>query len=445
MSNPELPPGALNRRRFLALNSAAVAALVTNAGAAARKPATKRPIEEAFDDAMISFMNERGVPGGALAVAVERRLVYASGFGWANREARQRVEPDSLFRIASISKPFTAVTVMRLIEHGRLTLETRVLPLLQVEPFLPGGRKPDAFLEKITVRHLLQHTAGWDREKTFDPMFRSRWIAARLKVPSPPGTADIIRFMFGRPLDFEPGTRHAYSNFGYCVLGRVIERITGCDYEAFVRDEVLRPIGARRMRIGASLPEKRSVGEVRYYVPDDARGESVFGEHPLKVPVPDGAFCLETMDAHGGWIASAIDLVRFATALDPSRPTPLLKKETLEQMLAPPPAPVARRTDGTLQDWWYACGWAVRPIRDGAVSSWHDGSLPGTYTTLVRRWDGITWAALFNQRSNEKKLPDDAIHAALHCAADSVKEWPREDLFEKIEQDEKRAGAVIYE
>ena len=409
----------------------ALASLATGVRAAGRKPAGKMPIEEAFDDAMTTFMSARGVPGGALAVAVGGRLAFVSGYGFADRAARRAVEPDSLFRIASISKPVTAVAVLRLVEQGRLSLDDRVAPLLQVEPFLPGGRKPDPFLDKITVRHLLQHTGGWDREKTFDPMFRSRWIADRLGVASPPGTGDIVRFMFGRPLDFEPGTRYAYSNFGYCVLGRVIERVTGLGYEAFVREQILARTDVRRMQIGVSLPERRAPGEVRYYTPDNEQAESVFGAHPAKVPVPDGGFCLETMDAHGGWLASARDLVRFATALEPDRSGALLKAETIRTMLAPPPAPVSRRVDGSLQDSWYACGWSVRPVRTGGVSSWHNGSLPGTFTLLVRRADGVTWAALFNQRSLDKKLPDNAIDAALHRAADSVQEWPREDLFNR--------------
>ncbi len=431
MSRPEILSPPLTRRQFLTLGSLAVASLSTGARAAGRKPAAKLPLDEAFDDAMTTFMSARGVPGGALAVAVGGRLAFVSGYGFADRAARRAVEPDSLFRIASVSKPITAVAVLRLVEQGRLSLDSRVAPLLQVDPFVSGGRKPDPFLDKITVRHLLQHTGGWDREKTFDPMFRSRWIAGRLGVTSPPGTGDIVRFMFGRPLDFEPGTRYAYSNFGYGVLGRVIERATGRGYEAFVRDEILAPIGVRHMQIGASLPEKRAVGEVRYYTPDNEQAESVFGAPPAKVPLPDGGFCLETMDAHGGWIASATDLVRIATALEPGRPGALLKAETIRTMLAPPPAPAARRTDGTLQDWWYGCGWSVRPVRAGGVSSWHNGSLPGTFTLLVRRADGVTWAALFNQRSLDKKLPDDAIDAALHRAVDSVQEWPREDLFKE--------------
>ena len=99
-------------------------------------------------------------------------------------------------------------------------------------------------------------------------------------------------------------------------------------------------------------------------------------------------------------------------------------------MYAPPAPPASRRTDGTVESSFYGCGWMVRPVGTaGRANYWHSGSLPGTNTLLVRRHDGLSWAVLFNQRSEDKKLPDGAIDAALHRAADSVRVWPEQDLF----------------
>ena len=96
------------------------------------------------------------------------------------------------------------------------------------------------------------------------------------------------------------------------------------------------------------------------------------------------------MDAHGGWIGSVIDLARFVAALDDFKQSPLLKEESLRLMIAPPPPPVARKSDGSLTPTYYACGWMIRPVGpSGAVNFWHAGSLPGTYSLLVRRADGI--------------------------------------------------------
>jgi N-acyl-D-amino-acid deacylase len=375
-------------------------------------------------------MAARRIPGGALAVVKDRRLVYARGYGWADREKQLAASPHSLFRIASISKPITAVAVLKLVEQGKLELDARAFDLVRMEPVPDAGKKPDPRLERITVRQLLQHTGGWDRNQSFDPMFRPKLIARTVGVPPPAGPEAVIRYMRGQPLDFDPGSRYAYSNFGYCVLGRVIEVLSGQSYERFVQEQILAPIGIRNMRIGASLDGRQAPGEVRYYTTDHSEGESVFPNTPAKVPWPYGGFHLEAMDAHGGWIASAVDLARFAAALDQPEQSPLLGPAAFRIMYAPPAAPVSRQDDGALEDRYYACGWMVRTVRTADKANyWHTGSLPGTATLLVRRWDGLSWAALFNQRSEDKKLPDSAIDAALHRAADSIAEWPERNLF----------------
>jgi N-acyl-D-amino-acid deacylase len=318
---------------------------------------------------------------------------------------------------------------MKLVEQGRLDFDARAFDIVRLPPVLTKRKRPDPQLKRVTVRQLLQHTGGWDREKSFDPMFRPLVIAETVGVTPPAHPEAVIRYMMGHPLDFAPGARYAYSNFDYCVLGRIIETITGAPYEQYVQKHVLAPIGIKRMRVGASLLRKRAQGEVRYYTPHDS--DSVFPERKGKVPAPYGSFHLEAMDAHGGWIASAVDLARFAAAFHDPQRCPLLKPETIETMHAPPPAPAWRSDDGTLKDAYYACGWMVRPVKDGKANYWHAGSLPGTATLLVRRWDGLSWAVLFNQRSTDPDLPDNAIDPAMHRAADAVKRWTREDLFSR--------------
>lgn len=390
--------------------------------------AVKISVAEAFDREVEAFMQARRIPGGALAVVKDRRLVYARGYGWANREKQVPARPDSLFRIASISKPITAVAVLKLVEQGRLNLEARAFSILKADPAWPAESKRDPRLAQVTVRQLLQHTGGWDRDKSFDPMFRSRQIARAVGEPMPASASAIIRYMMGRRLDFDPGSRYAYSNFGYCVLGRVIEALTGDTYESFVKREVLAPVSVQRARLGTTLMPVE--GEARYYLAKDEPGDSVFLGTPKKVPWPYGGFCLEAMDAHGGWIASVIDLARFAAALDDPERSPLLKPETLRTMLAPPPAPASRGSDGSLEPPWYGCGWSVRPSgSSNAVNFWHNGSLPGTYGLLVCRHDHLIWALLFNQRSEDAKIPDGAIDPAMHRAAAQVTEWPARDGF----------------
>ena len=376
-------------------------------------------------------MSAHKIPGGALAVVKNRQLVHARGYGWADREKKIPATQDSLFRIASLSKPITAVAILKLAEAGGLKLDARAFDLLRVDPVVEPGQKPDPRLEQITVRQILQHTGGWDRDKSFDPMFRPKLIARKVGVPAPASAEAVIRYMLGQPLDFDPGARYAYSNFGYCALGRVIEKISGQPYGKFVQEKILAPIGIRKMRLGKSLDGQQAPGEVRYYELDDSRTDSVFPNPPPQVPMPYGGFHLEAMDAHGGWIASAVDLARFAAALDDPEHSPLLKPDSIRTMYAPPAPPASRKADGTLEDFYYGCGWMIRPVgKRGEANYWHSGSLPGTATLLVRRRDGWSWAALFNQRSEDKKLPDTAIDAALHRAADSVADWPMQNLFD---------------
>jgi len=383
-----------------------------------------------FDREVEAFMQARKVPGGALAVVKDRRLVYARGYGWADREAKEPARPDSLFRIASISKPITAVTVLKLAEAGKLDLDRPAFDIVRLDPFKSSGIQFDSRLQQITVRQLLHHTGGWDRDQSYDPMFMAIEIANALKVPPPAGPREVIRFMLGHRLDFDPGTRYAYSNFGYCVLGRVIEAVAGQAYDEHVRRETLAPIGIHRMRIGASLFAKRGSDEVRYYTTDDAKGRSVFPGTASKVPWPYGGFHLEAMDAHGGWLASAVALARFASALDNVEHSPLLAAAGMRTMYEPPPPPVCRDDKGALLATFYGCGWSVRPVgQAGKANYWHSGSLPGTASLLVRRWDGLSWAVLFNQRSEDSKLPDMAIDLAMHRAAAEVAHWPDFDLF----------------
>ncbi len=385
---------------------------------------------QSFDDEVEKFMKPRGVPGATLAVTRNGKLVYAKGYGWADVEKKESVQPESLFRIASISKPITGVAVLKLVEQGRIKLDDLAIDWLEKFFRFPLSPK-DKRWKKITIHQLLHHTGGWDRDTSFDPMFRSVAIAKEMRTRQPADAAAVIRYMLKQPLQFDPGQKYAYSNLGYCILGRIIEVASGVSYERFVQENIFAVMGIKRMRLGKTRIQDRADGEVRYYMPDAGKGKSVFELNERLVPWPYGAFNLEAMDAHGGWISSAVDLVRFGAALEPIEKNKVLPKELSQQLYAPPVAPVSRDADGRLKDYFYGCGWLVRPVRGGGANFWHGGSLPGTYTLLVRRHDGLCWAMLFNMRNGKRGLSDGAIDSALHRAANAVKKWPEVDLFSK--------------
>lgn len=385
------------------------------------------PEMAAFDRIVTELMRRHQVPGGALAVAKDGRLLLARGYGLADVENKRAVRPDDLFRIASISKPITAAAALVLVERGRLELDAKVAELLDTK--LPDGRTPhgeimDPRLRQVTVRQLLHHTGGFDRTKSFDPMLGPPQIVEALGSPADP--AAIVRFMFARPLDFDPGARHAYSNFGYCLLGRVIERVTGRSYEGSVRRLVLRPAGIRRMRLGRTRAQHRAEAEVRYYPPPGAETvASVFPDVKQPVPSPYGRFYIEAMDAHGGWIASAVDLVRFAASVDGSRRPGLLQPETVKLIESRPAEPISQDEPA-----YYGLGWMIRPVGDKA-NWWHAGGLPGTRTLLVRTHHGLCWAAVLNSRPSPGRRLPGRLDRGLWQAAGEVKKWPRHDLFDR--------------
>jgi len=383
-----------------------------------------------FDQMMRNFVRKNEIPGAALAVAQDGRLIYARGFGWADRENKKLVQPSSLFRIASISKPITAVAILRLVDQGKLKLDDKAFALLPHKPHLRKDAKADPRLKQITIRHLLQHRGGWDRAQSMDAMFQPVRFARALGKGPPASADDVIRFMRGWPLDFDPGARYAYSNFGYNVLGRIIEKSTGKSYEEYVRAEILKPIGITAMRIGKTLPVGRAKDEVRYYVHGNRTGVSVMASNfGKRVPRPYGTWHLEAMDSHGAWIASVIDLVRFGSAVETFQKSKILSPKSIAAMTQRPKGMAGFHAKGTPKPVFYGFGWSVRPVGD-KTNRWHTGSLDGTASLLVLRHDGLCWAVLFNTRSTLKGgHVGQQIDPLVHKAVAAVKEWPKHDLF----------------
>ena len=279
------------------------------------------------------------------------------GYGWKDQHLTEYMQPDSLLRIASISKPITAAAIRKLEDAGVLAYTTRIVELLELTP--RAGDSPDPRIYDVTIQHLLDHQGGWDRGQAFDPMFRSNIIADSLGLDRPPETEEIAQYMMGQPLQFTPGSKRSYSNFGYALLGLAIKKVTGTDYTSYVKTEILSPIGASDVHLGKTLPAKRPASESWYFDPYTC--ENVMKPGPSEyVPCPDGGFYLEAMDAHGGLIASSRALVKFADAF---------------WMNGDP------RPSGATNRWYYFYG-----------------SLNGNYSMLYQHTSGINIAVLFNQR-----------------------------------------------
>ena len=361
-----------------------------------------------LDETMKDFMLSKNISAGSLAITHNGKLVFARGYTWSKADSPV-TEPASLFRIASLSKPITSAGVLKLVEENRLSLDDKVMEIL---PFgTPEGKVSDPNLAKVTISHLLEHLGGWDRDKTFDPMFADDKISAALGSPQPITHANIITFMNGQPLQYAPGAKNTYSNYGYCLLGRVIEQKTGLSYEDYIKRNVLGPLGITRMQIGRSKLEDRVSGEVTYWSKENYAYDVIN---------------LENMDSHGGWLASAPELARFAAAFDDANDCTILSAESIETMFSLP-ATISREKYKSGEH-YYACGWAVRDFGKGRRNTWHNGSLPGTYTFMARWSNGVNCVVLFNKRGDGFE----EIDPILSKVTKSISHWPDHNLFAEM-------------
>jgi len=397
------------------------------AGGAEAAP-TEHAAVPKVDQAVRGILRKYQIPGATIAVMKDGRLVYTEGYGFSDKAAKEKAKPETLFRIASVSKTITAVATLKLVQEGKLGLDDRAFEILDdLHP--PDGMEPDPRLAQITVKDLLRHSGGWVTAEAGDPQFASLQIAEALGTPSPPDAGTVIRFMMGQPLQRDPGTWHSYSNFGYNLLGRIIEKKTGQSYESNALGQVLLPAGIRRMRIGGTLKEQRALGEGAYHAnPGEPLMDAVFP--PLgQVPEAYGGWYHAVLDSHGGWIASAVDLLRFIRVVEGSGgQAKLLTDETLATMTEYQGLP----GDGQSPAHYYALGWNVDNPGTPQEEWSHSGALSGSNATLlVRRVDGISYAVLFNALPTEFAAFFNELTPAVRAAINSVSTWPRKDLFAK--------------
>jgi N-acyl-D-amino-acid deacylase len=291
-------------------------------------------------------------------------------------------------------------------------------------------------LSAITIRNLLNHTGGWnlDTEAVRNPTDDSIQIAVALGEPGPVSANDTIRYMLDKPTTYSPGTTYCYSNFGYAVLGAIIEQVTGTAYPTWTKQRVLAPRGVTDMAIGGSLRSDVAPEEVTYYdYPNAPLYSSIFPSVPGPVPATYGAVNLQAGAACGGWIASPVDMLRFAGGIDAYVGSPsLISSSSLSQMLTNPNVPTCN-PDGTTTPAssasWYGFGFFV----DQSGNYSHGGSLPGTATKDAIGKNGFNVAILFNS------LPQNAsqfiwvdLDQALSTAFNATGTWSSEDYFDQF-------------
>ena len=238
---------------------------------------------------------------GAVLVAQHGRILLSQGYGFANLEWRVPNTPRTRFRIASVSKQFTAAAILLLEERGKLKTSDPVGKYL--------ADAPPAW-SKITLFHLLTHTSGLANFTDFPDYARTETMPAR-----PQELVDKFR---DKPLEFEPGARWKYSNSGYVLLGCVIEKLSGGSYADFIRENIFAPLGMHHSGYdsnGAIIPQRASG-----YSPG-AAGPVNAGYIDMRVPF-----------AAGGLYSTTEDLLRWEQALFGGR---ILSRTSLEKMTTP--------------------------------------------------------------------------------------------------------------
>jgi CubicO group peptidase (beta-lactamase class C family) len=298
-------------------------------------------------------MRKRKIPGLALLVVRDGKVVKAQGYGLSSVELEVPVKPETIFQSGSMGKQFTATAVMMLVEEGKLSLDD---PLPKFFPDAPSAWK------NVSVRHLLSHTGGFtDYPEKFD--FRRDYTEDEL-----------LKIVEALPLAFPPGSQWAYSNLGYLTLGILIHRVSGQFYGDFLHDRIFQPLG-----MGTRIISEADI------VPNRASGYRL-----VKGELKNQEWVSPTLNttADGALYFNILDLAKWDAALYTER---VLKRPSLEQMWTP-----VKLNDGKPNSDHYGFGWFIKDVAGHRVIE-HAGAWQG-FTTNISRYvdDKLTIVVLTN-------------------------------------------------
>ena len=315
---------------------------------------------------MRAFMERTRAPGIAYGVIVDGKLLHVAAHGLREVPSGAKVDTSSVFRIASMTKSFTALAILQLRDAGKLALDD---PAEKYVPQLKALRYPTSDAPRITVRHLLTHSAGFPEDNP--------WGDQQLAASD-----DDLSRMITEGILFSnaPGIAYEYSNFGFAILGRIVVNVSGMPYARYIRDRVLRPLGMTSTTLEArDVPANRLAHGYRLQ-------DGKWLEEP---PLPDGSF-----GAMGGMLTSSADLSRWVGLMLSAWPprdgaeSPVLKRSSLremQQLWRNAGATVTRTANGlTLNSGGYAYGLRVSQncLFNHIVA--HSGGLPGFGSQM--RW-----------------------------------------------------------
>ncbi len=382
------------------------------------------PAMSAIDTKVKAFMQQNGTRATGVAVTYQGRLVFARGYTWGEPDY-PLTQPDSMFRLASCTKPITSIAIHQLIQQKQLSLDTNVQSILNLTA--PPGRTIDSQFKNITVQHLLTHTAGWDRRKVYDLPTVEEVTQVYGQTALPISKQQIAAYMASQKLQFTPGTQQQYSNLGYLLLGLIIEKKLGVSYVDAVSQHIFKPLGLTRPHRTPVAQSAQKPGSVRQHdadLWDDLRilpsvvSGNPKGARPL-VPLGYGGEDYATFDAFGGWCMAPVDYAKILAAFATSLGNPLLQKSTVDAMWTVPSI-YKSATDVEMPN--YANGWDSWAASNTLRVFEHGGGMPGVSTRILYRNDGWGFAVFCNGGSGTPDIYPEL--AQLPPAS-----WPTHDLF----------------
>jgi CubicO group peptidase (beta-lactamase class C family) len=356
------------------------------------------------------WMARNSIKGASLAVMQDEKLIYCKGLGWADQEFEREAEAGDIYRIASASKLITAIGIMKLCEEGRLSLDDKVFGDNGILNYFTNFR--DKRVPNITVRQLLNHTSGLSRIRG-DLPFRIPDVMDWAHLTTTPTTDELISFQLSLRLRCTPGAAAQYSNMGYVILSRVIEEVSGVDYETYLQQHVLYPAGCYDMHLAHNYYEQRYPGEVRYYGHDNEGIESYDGSGMLRLREYGGNDVRGLLGA-GAWVASSAEMMRLVASIDGKPGVPdILSAESIQEMKC-----VEGRT----------LGWA--DYIPGNKALIRTGTMSGTCAYIYLRDKGLSFVFLTNTSHYRGSTFTKSIGNMVRNAMTRVEEWPSDvDLF----------------
>ena len=370
-----------------------------------------RPMDVKVD----SFMRFWDIKGASLSIIRNDSLVYAKGYGWAEKEKGVRMTPGHTLRMASVSKLITAAGIMVLQEQGRLNLQTPVFgPYGILDEYDSYIRDDNMYM--ITVEHLLRHQSGFT-SRGGDPMFSTRTIMSRYGLSSPPDATTLTRKLLGGTLDFVPGSSQSYSNFGYLLLSMIIEKVSGQSYEEFIKKEVLEKSGCYAFHIANNYYSGKYDDETKYYMQPDSDTVPDYSGAGYNVVRCYGGNDIRALSGAGAWVGSTVELARFVASIDGRMVVPDIIT----------PFSVYQMTQYFDED-TFGLGW-LDTNTDGEWT--RTGSFSGT-SALIRYYpDGECWIFITNTSTwKGSRFTKDTAGFFKHLRHHFSPLLPKRDMFE---------------